>query len=182
MNKNYYAVQIPPEMQEGRYYMEDYENLYFLDANQKIKLKKWTNKQEECLLRNCTYLDDCLECALNFIKAKTGNKWEISTLSGNTSNEWIDILYDSSLYNDEALKAISAYFFNTGTEWRIYEVPDHIKIKCVDDLDDYYVLCLYYCTGNNYIKELKKLAENDGAELKQVFKFMSYKKVPVYML
>lgn len=187
MNKNYYAVQIPPDLQGAptQIYLKDYSNLYFLTDEGKIE--DYGEKIYNCAyLRSCpnTKVDSCVACGLDCIRSKTGKNWEIATLTGISQGDYIKLLYDTSLYDDKDLQQISAYYFNTGTEWEIFEVPEDISINSVEDLtpDDNNIFTCY-CTEDDYIKELKDFIASicgDSAELKQVFEFNGYSKVANY--
>lgn len=187
MNKNkYYAVQVPPELQEApsQIYLKDYTDLYFLADESKIE--DYGERVYDCAyLRSCpnTKVDSCIACGLDCIRSKTGKKWEIATLTGLSQGDYIKLLYDASLYNDKDLQEISAYYFNIGTEWRIFEVPENISINSVEDLGAYDEILTCYCTEDDYIKQLKDFIASiygDAAELKQVFEFIDYSKVANY--
>lgn len=186
MNKKYYAVQVPPDLQAAPtlIYLNNYSDIYFLSDESQIE--DYGERVYNCAyLRSCpnTKVDSCIACGLDCICSKTGKKWEIATLTGTCQSDWIQILYNTSLYDDKDLQQIACYYFNTGTEWKIFEVPENIFINSVEDLKAYDKVLTCYCTEDDYIKQLKDFIASfggDSAELKQVFEFIDYSRIANY--
>ncbi len=106
------------------------------------------------------------------LSAITGHNYETATICGCCQSDWQNILYPTDLYTDEMVKKLEMEYFNTGSEWIIFE----------NSVQDENVLFSMYCYEWD-IEEIKKeIAKEIGEDVNNIefLQFARYVQTPLY--
>lgn len=144
--------------------MSDYLNFYFKKTNGKNYSPKEVKKWKELLENHC-YVEQIIEEALQLI---TGQKWRKETIRGYMQREW-QTIYVNSLVSDKAVNYLEMCYFNTGSEFIVYESEE--------DYENENGYSIYLdCCDKSDIAEYLGCEESDL----KVFKYVGYHKVSDY--
>lgn len=108
---------------------------------------------------------DTRAAALSLI---TGQAWDTCTLRGCCQSDWQNCIYRADLWDGPALERLEMEYFNTGTEWHIYDGED--------------VCCSVYCYewSDNGIRQEIADAAGVSPEAVKLYKFTGYTKTATY--
>lgn len=114
----------------------------------------------------------------------TGKNYEFTTIRGACQGSWQNVIYDTGAVD---IKELEACYFNTGTEWMVYELEEGIDIDNIniDNIDSY--SCentLYYsaCIMNGEIKLDIAEAFGVNGEDCYLYTFEGWEQVATYKL
>jgi hypothetical protein len=81
------------------------------------------------------YRDDpeAIAAALTLI---TGRAWDYCTLRGCCQGDWQECIYDTDLWDGDSLERLEAEYFNTGTEWHVYDGDEYVGTYYATEWDD----------------------------------------------
>ena len=142
---------------------------YLSKENGKRYSKKEIHKWKEILDNWYNYRQE-EEHKLQALQLITGKKWRTKTIRGCMQSEW-QTIYVSEAITDKDIDYIEMCYFNTGTEWLVYESEK-------DYNEDNYSYSLYV-DGYN-VKT--NLAERIGCKEEElvVMEFDDWKRIPTY--
>lgn len=78
--------------------------------------KKWLD-----VVRRWTDTDEEITVFCDVLELLTGKPHKIATLRGCCQGDWQRCIYPADEYSEKNIEALEAEYFNTGTEWTIYE-------------------------------------------------------------
>ena len=87
----------------------------------------------------------------------TGEKWGHFSIHGNCQSDWNSGYCNKKQWNNNSLWDLSVEYFNTGTEWEIYDdVDETFDENCPEQLDNYtcYSLYCHSCDEDSIRKEI----------------------------
>lgn len=134
-------------------------------------------------------LDDDADALAALMSLVEGKPWKSCTIRGSCQSEWNGLAYPVDEWPDEALSAFECEYWNTGDEWRVYEVDaaalEKIGLEDVtrDELEALCDLPCYTYThewGNEKIKIEIAEAFDVAPEDVVLLKFDGYVKTPRY--
>ena len=111
-------------------------------------------------------IDDVITDAL---KLMTGKSWRTREIHGYMQREW-QTIYVSENVSEESVDYIGMCYFNTGTEWLVYESKE--------DFDNEESSYSIYC------EDEEDLVDRIGCEREdiEIYEFVDYVKIPQYKL
>ena len=114
----------------------------------------------------------------------TGKQYSWKSITGCSQGDWQYVLYPYKEVSENAIKALEAQYFNTGTEWIVHdEITEEDLVEDISPSDlsgGYSVYC--HAWGDEEIRS--ELASYAGCDPKDVvmYKFEGYKQTPIYKL
>lgn len=123
----------------------NYEKMFELET---IEGRKFNRSERKRIIGLLDYYDEnyvdeeSFRC--EFLEAVTGKEWESDTINGCSQGEWQNIYYVKDSFSKNAIDAIEAYYFNTGSEWMI-SMPE-TEIKDVSEIENLDCEFTTYCT------------------------------------
>lgn len=125
----------------------------------------------------------------NILSLVAGKEFDWKQITGSCQSDWQYIYYPAEKYNEKALDALEAEYFNEGTEWMLFEEPVEIEEggeeKAADLAEDEGSFSFsVYCISWNDEEKRKEIADAIGCDPEEVllFEFDHYKKTPIYKL
>lgn len=95
---------------------------------------------------------------MSVLQLMTGHKWGSRCLNGNCQSDWVYVLYDTTIWTDEALENFRVSYWNLGSEWEFhYDYSDlaaNTQYRSVtpEDISGYTAYCPMECPTNEELK------------------------------
>lgn len=134
------------------------------------KLKQLVLRYSEC---RSSEEDQILVDVLSIV---TGEEWDYRNIHGCCQSEWNTVYYPVKYWTKESLDAFETMYFNTGSEWIVYE--GDTEPTSPEEING----CSYYCVSWNDEGIKKELAEAVGEKPEDIvlYKYTGSISIPTY--
>ena len=158
------------ELEEGRMDFDEYCNCYFAKSNGAKYTSEEINKWKSLFERGTTYYEDDEDFVCGALELMTDKKWRYVSLKGSAQRDY-QYAYVSDQVSDEMVAYLEICYFNTGSEYMVYESKE--------DFDNKENGFSVYVDSYNSEEELIKALGCDEDEV-EIYNFTGYTKVANY--
>lgn len=114
------------------------------------------------------------------LTAVTGKEWESGAIRGCCQGDYAEVYYVKDMFPKETIDAIEAYYFNTGSEWIVYESENEVNdISELEDLECFSTYCTKW-SDDGIREEIAGACYNVNPEDVILFAFDGYTQTPKY--